>query len=347
VTHGQPLRIGQIGTRHGHAAGKWQALQSNPDVEAVGIWEPDPGARATAAALRTDGPFVTASATPATVFGDAHWFDSESDLLKDASVVAVAIEGRNHESLSMAQRAIEAGKHIWFDKPAGDDWPAFQQLMQAAAARQLQVQMGYMFRYSPGFAQIATWARDGLLGELFGVRAHMSTNVDLAERTEQSRHRGGILYDLGAHMLDQIVWLFGRPTSVTRVLRNDATPELPAYSDNTLAVLEFPGALGLLDIAAMETRPTARRFEVYGTRGSAIVEPFDPARTLRLALDAASGPYQAGEQIVDIPEVSRQQLYERELDAFLAVLRGERAPDRPVEHERLVQETLLRATGSI
>jgi predicted dehydrogenase len=131
------------------------------------------------------------------------------------------------------------------------------------------------------------------------------------------------------------------------VLRNDATPELPAYSDNTLAVLEFPGALGLLDIAAMETRPTARRFEVYGTRGSAIVEPFDPARTLRLALDAASGPYQAGEQIVDIPEVSRQQLYERELDAFLAVLRGERAPDRPVEHERLVQETLLRATGSI
>jgi predicted dehydrogenase len=211
VTHGQALRIGQIGTRHGHAAGKWQALQSNPDVEAVGIWEPDPAARATAAALRTNGPFATASATPpsprsAPVFGDAHWFDSESDLLNDASVLAVAIEGRNHESLAMALRAIEAGKHIWFDKPAGDDWPAFQQLMQAAAARELRVQMGYRFRYS------------------------------------------------------------GRPTRITTVLRNDATPELPTYSDNTSTVLEFEHALAVIDIAAMEPRPVARRFEVFGSR---------------------------------------------------------------------------------
>ena len=66
-------------------------------------------------------------------------------------VQAVAVEGRNHESLAMARRAIEAGKHVWFDKPAGDDWPAFQKLMRSAAERGLHVQMGYMFRYSPGF----------------------------------------------------------------------------------------------------------------------------------------------------------------------------------------------------
>ena len=36
-----PLRIGQIGTRHGHAAGKWRALASSPDVEAGGGWEAD------------------------------------------------------------------------------------------------------------------------------------------------------------------------------------------------------------------------------------------------------------------------------------------------------------------
>jgi predicted dehydrogenase len=338
VTHGQALRIGQIGTRHGHAVGKWQALQSNPDVEAVGIWEPDPAARATAKALRTDGPFVTASAAPATVFGDAHWFDSESDLLQDASVVAVAIEGRNRESLSMALRAIEAGKHIWFDKPAGDDWPAYQLLMQAAAARQLQVQMGY----SPGFSQISDWVRAGTLGDVFAIRAHMSTNIDIAERTQQSRHRGGILYDLGGHMIDQIVWLLGRPTRITTVLRNDATPELPTYSDNTSTVLEFEHALAVIDIAAMEPRPVARRFEVFGSRGSAILEPFDPAHSLRLALEKPSGV-----QVFDLPEVPRQELYERELSAFVSVLRGERSPDRPPAHDLLVQETLLRVTGRL
>src|SRR5205823_5974005 len=40
-----PVRIGQIGTKHGHARGKWRALMTNPDVEAAGIWEPDAATR--------------------------------------------------------------------------------------------------------------------------------------------------------------------------------------------------------------------------------------------------------------------------------------------------------------
>jgi predicted dehydrogenase len=328
-----PLRIAQIGTRHGHAQGKWRALCTNPDVQAVGIWEPDVVARE--AGQAKDG------------FAGARWFDSADEVLADGSVVAVAIEGRNHESLAMALGAVDAGKHLWFDKPAGDDWPAFVRLLDEVSARGTYLQMGYMFRYSPGFQQISKWVSDGLLGDVFAVRAHMSTSVDLAERTEQSRHRGGILYDLGGHMIDQIVWLLGRPNGVTSVVRNDATPDLPAYSDNTLAVFEFESALAVLDIAAMEARPTARRFEVYGTRGSAIVEPFDPAGTVRLALDPPSKENQSGERILKLPAVSRQALYERELAAFIGVLRAQRPPDRSIEHERLVQETLLRATGGI
>jgi predicted dehydrogenase len=321
------MRIGQIGTRHGHAAGKWQALLKNPDVEAVGIWEPDPSVRG------RDG------------FADAHWFTSEDELLNDSSVVAVAIEGRNHESLGMAAAAVRAGKHLWFDKPAGDDYPAFERLMRTATEKKLQVQMGFMFRYSPGFAPVADWARSGMLGDIFAVRALMSTNVNLAERREQSRHLGGILYDLGAHMLDQIVWLLGRPTRINTVLRNEATPQLPSYSDNTVSTLEFEHALAILDIAAMEPSPTARRFEVYGTRGSAILEPFDPARTIRLTLAEPIADFAAGVQVLDLPEVPRQSLYDRELAAFVPVLRGEQPPERSPEHDLLVQETLLRATG--
>ena len=44
---------------------------------------------------------------------------------------------------------------------------------------------------------------------------------------------------------------------------------------------------------------------------------------------------------------SRQELYEVELEAFVAVLRGLRSSDRSLDHELLVQETLLRATGRI
>jgi predicted dehydrogenase len=318
------VRIGQIGTRHGHALGKWRALHANPRIEAVGIWEPDPARRAIEA------------------FEPARWFDSADDLLADASVLAVAIEGRNHESLGMAQAAVAAGKHLWFDKPAGDNWPAFEHLLQSAERRGVYIQMGYMFRYSPGFTRVVDMARSGELGDVFAIRGHMSTNIDLVERTEERRHRGGILYDLGSHMLDQIVWLLGRPLRVHTVLRNDHTPEVPAFCDNTVAVLEFERALAIVDIAAMEPTPTARRFEVYGTRGSAIIEPFDPVRTLRLARHGESEA-----EILEIAEVPRQALYERELEGLVHVVADGGAPDRPLAHERLVQETLLRVTGRI
>ncbi|HEY3057696.1 MAG TPA: Gfo/Idh/MocA family oxidoreductase [Chloroflexota bacterium] len=300
------LRIAQIGSGHGHAAGKWRALQANADVEAVVLVEPSDAA----------------------------------GMLADPSIVAVAVETRNHQSLAVAKMAVEAGKHVWFDKPAGDDFPAFAAVMRDAAARKLHVQMGYMFRYSPGFMQVTEAARSGELGDVFAVRAHMSTHVNLAERTEQSRHRGGILYDLGGHMLDQIVWLLGRPERVYTVLRNDATAELPGYSDNTLAVLEYAHALVSLEIAAMAAPPTARRFEVHGTLGSAVLEPFDGAQRV---VRTQSGTQTA----VQLPGVDRQVLYERELAAFVGVVHGTRAPDRAPEHELLVQETLLRATGSL
>jgi len=305
-----------LGTRHGHAAGKWQALCSNPHVEAVGIYDPDP--------LRKER------------FSAARWLTSADDLVNDPTVQAVAIEARNHQSLPLAQAAVDAGKHLWFDKPAGDDFPAFQKLMDTAKQKGLHVQMGYMFRYSPAFARVAELARTKTMGEIFEIRAHMSTNVDLNERREQSRHLGGIMYDLGGHMLDQVVWLLGRPVRIQTTFQNIATPELPTYVDNAVAVLEFPRAIAIVDIAAMESPPAARRFEVYGTRGSGILEPFDPVRTLRI-----------NGEVQELERVERQSLYDLELAAFLGTVEGKRAPDRPAEHELLVQETLLRTTGRL
>jgi len=148
-------------------------------------------------------------------------------------------------------------------------------------------------------------------------------------------------------MLDQVVWMLGRPRQVTAFVRND-TGVVPGFGDNTLGVFEFEKAIAFIDIAAMETPPMARRFEVYGSRGSAIlVEPFEPGRTLRVCLDEARDGFQKGEQTVHIPPQDRQVLYERELVAFLAAIGGKQPPDRDHAHELLVQETLLRATGGI
>lgn len=329
----EKIRIAQWGTRHGHASGKWKALLDNPQVEAVGVYEPDPEYRRKA---------------EAGAFKGARFFDDPREFLQDESVVAVASEGANHESLEQTLAMVEEGKHVWYDKPAGTDWDQWQGVIDLARQQRLQVQMGYMLRYSEAFGRVADWVQSGLLGEVFSLRAHMSTRIGEEMKRTISQHRGGIFFDLAGHMLDQVVWLLGRPQTVTAFFRNDVTADIAAFSDNTLGVFQFDKALAFIDIAAMEARPMQRRFEVYGTKGSAvIVEPFEPGQRLRLVLDEAGGGFEAGQHDIELEGQGRQVLYERELEAFLAAIAGQRPPDRSYEHELLVQETLLRATGYI
>jgi predicted dehydrogenase len=259
----------------------------------------------------------------------------------------VASEGRNYESLAQTEEIVRAGKHAWYDKPAGDDWPAWQRVVAQAEAADLQVQMGYMFRYHDGFCKIADWARSGMLGDIFSIRAHMSTSVPVSSREVISVHPGGIFYDLAGHMLDQVVWILGRPSKVTAFLRNE-TGEVPAFTDNGLGVFEYGHAMATVDIAAMEPSPPARRYEVYGTAGSAILlEPFEPGDEIRLVLTEGREGYPEGESRVPVAGRSRQALYDLELASFLKTISGEQPPDRPLSHELLVQETLLRATRGL
>ena len=219
-------------------------------------------------------------------------------------------------------------------------------LCQRPGRANCTIQLGYMFRYHEGFSLIGDWVRSGLLGEVFAIRAHMSTSIDIDARHIIARHRGGIFYDLAGHMIDQIVWMLGRPAKATAFFRQDGA-EVAGFSDNTFGILEYPRALVTIDIAAMETPPMARRFEVYGSRGSAILEPFEPAGPIRLCLSEAVGDFHAGVQHISVREQTRQKLYDLELEAFVAALRSVRCPDRSLDHDLLVQETLLRLTGGI
>ena len=292
------LRMAQFGVGHGHAAGKGRAMVANPDVELIGVYEVDPGARERA---RASG-----------AFGEARWYDSADQMLGDGSIDAIAIEGRNDESLAQAHLAIDAGKHLWYDKPAGDDWACYLALIEKIRRAGKHLQMGYMPRYHDAFTTVSQMARDGQLGDVYHVRANMSTHVppsnpaNINNRGLIARHRGGIFFDLGGHVLDQVLWITGRPRRVTTFLHNDATPELPQFADNTIAVLEYERALANVEISCLAISAGGRRFEVHGTAGSAIVvEQFEQAGKVKLLT-------REGERELAVGHPSRQEQYERD-----------------------------------
>ena len=334
----EKLRMAQYGTKHGHAQGVLQVMLDHPEVEVVGVYEPDPVRRRQVEGSG-DGSW-----------GQARWVDSPSEFLDDPTVVAVSSEGANRESLAFTEDIVAAGKHVFYDKPAGDDFPRFEQIVEQARRQNTFLQMGYMLRKHDGFECIASWARSGFLGHIFQVRAHMSTWIpeenpegQFTGREGLAHHRGGVMFDLGGHVLDQIVWILGRPNRVTGFLQHAAS-ETPGVMDNTLGVLEYDNAIATVDIAAMELRPMARRFEVYGTKGSAIMEPYEPASTIRLTLENTRGKYEKGVNIVKIEDRPR---YVGTFAEFVRNIHGESEPLRSLDHELLVQETLMRVTRGL
>ena len=231
------IRMAQYGIGHAHASGKADAMKRNPDVDFRGIFEPNSQIRA--------------ERGNASAYEDVHWFKSTEEMLDDDSIVAIAVEGRVRDNLSFARECVERGKHVWLDKPAGDDLEEYRKILTMAREKKLLMQMGYMFRYNSGFEFIFDRLRDGSLGEIFSVRGRMSSNIPEKSQIELAHHQGGMMFELLCHLIDIVVALLGRPDKVTAFLRNDVSTT-PGFCDNTMAVFGYEKAIASLESAAMQ-----------------------------------------------------------------------------------------------
>ena len=321
------IRIAQIGAAHAHAAGKMETMRHSEEFEVVGVVESDPVRR------------VAAGKTPA--YAGLEWM-TEEQLLNAPGLQAVAVETEVKDLVPTAARCIAAGKHIHLDKPGGESLAAFKQLLDAAARRRLTVQMGYMLRYNPAFQLCFQLVRDGWLGDVFSVDTAMNKVLAAAERKTLLPYRGGGMFELGGHVIDAVVNIMGRPTKVTAHSRRSWLFD-DGLADNQLAVLEYPKATVTVRIALVEIEGGARRqFVLCGTKGTFDIRPLEPPQA-RLALDEARGGYKKGYQDLKFPRVGGR--YDGDFADLAKVIRGEKALGFSAEHDRVVQETLLLASG--
>jgi len=324
------LGMAFIGVGHAHAPGKLRAALDSPDVEMIGVCEPD-------AAMRQE----REGSAP---FDSVPWFESTDALLAREDVVAVIVDGAVSQNIALGEAALEAGKHILLEKPAGTRLADIERLQAIARERGVLIQMGYQFRYFPGFTCLRRLVLEGVLGDVFCCRARIGKDLVLYDRLEQELrdYPGGTLFELGCHPLDFIVGLMGQPASIRGFLRTDYRDDTP-LADNTVAVAEFAGGLGIVESAMMEIEPMAhRRVEVYGTQGTAVLQPFT-ATTVTLTLDRDIPPYVKGQQEVD---AGSWPSFQGDIEEFVACIRGEKEPEYSAEHDYWVQRALLEACGA-
>ncbi|MDR3635818.1 MAG: Gfo/Idh/MocA family oxidoreductase [Isosphaeraceae bacterium] len=318
------IKVGQIGVGHAHAS-KLAVFRRSADYEVVGVVEPDPELRARAEAQDT--------------YRGVHWLTQEQ-LLNEPGLQAVLVETRVRDLLDTAEACVKAGKHVHVDKPAGESLPQFRRILDEAARRKLLVQMGYMFRYNPAVVLLRDLLKRGWLGEVFEVHAVMSKVVEPAARRGLAEYRGGIMFELGCHVIDLVVGVLGKPAKVAPFARHAARVD-DGLQDNMLAVFEYPKALATVKASALEVDGFQRRhLVVCGTEGTFHIQPLDDPAA-KLALTTARGAYQPGYQQITFPKYTR---YVDDAADMARVIRGEKAADFSYEHDLAVQRALLEAS---
>ena len=321
------IKIGQIGTGHGHAAGAIEAYRKSDDFEVVGIVEPIDRLRN--------------AAQRHAAYKELPWMTTEQ-LLNVPGLQAVAIETEPRDLLKYAEMSVDAGKHVHLDKPAGESLLQFRRILDTAARQHLCLQMGYMYRYNPAVVLMKDLLRKGYLGEPFEVHCVMSKVVDPVNRARHGEYPGGMMFELGCHIIDIAVDVLGAPESVTPY-RQHAGSQQDQLLDNMLAVLTYPKALATVKSSALEVDGSARRhFVVCGTEGTIHIEPLDAPKFIRLALAKDRGMYRKGYQEVAVPSYER---YVGDAADFAKVIRGEKMFDWSPMHDLAVQETVLKASG--
>lgn len=318
----KPVRIGFIGASHSHGDGKIQLAKTSPEFDIAGLWDDDPEVRA-----EYEGQGIRIA--------------SADDLLSDASVEAVAVEGPVADHARDGLRAVEADKHLHLEKPPALEVEPLREILSLAAARGLVVQQGYMWRYHPGINRILEAARKGWLGDIHLVQAAIHKSMGPEQRKELAEFRGGEMFELGCHVIDPLVRLLGRPNRVTPYLKKHGEFD-DTFADNTIAVFEYSGALGIALSAALSGNGSKyRSFEVHGTLGVATLRPIEKPR-LVFDLIQPAGPYPKGPHEVELPPYER---YVDDLAAFAAAVRGEKPLHTTFREDIVVQEALLAASG--
>jgi predicted dehydrogenase len=323
------IRTGILGTQHSHLAGKLKAMQNSSDYEVVSICEPD---RTVAARIQKDS-----------LYQGLKWVGQE-DLLGDRSLHLIVAEVRPWEAIACAKQVIAAGKHLHLEKPPGNQWVPFKELVEEARRKSLLLQTGYVWRWHQGIDAAIAAARSGWLGDVYMVRGTMNSDRTPEGRAIEAKYRGGSLFELGGHVIDRVVELLGRPKKVTPWLRHD-TRIADQLADNTLAVLEYDRTLALIFSAAyMYGSGDHRSFEVIGSDGTFVVQTESSPPRMRVAMRKAQGPYKAGWQQIELPPQPR---FIGDFKELARAIKSGQPLKLSYDHELILQETLLRASGEL
>ena len=199
---------------------------------------------------------------------------SAEELLDDPAVELVVIAAPNAVHHDLAAAALRAGRHVVVDKPFALSTADADDLIALAAASERRLSVFHNRRWDGDFLTVRRCVESGVLGEIatFVSRYDRFRPAPKGSWKEEAVAGSGLLWDLGPHLIDQAMVLFGPPRTVWADLGvQRAGVEAVDYVH---LVLGYGRRRAVLH-AGMLVRDPGPRFEVHGDRGSLVTRGLD------------------------------------------------------------------------
>jgi UDP-N-acetylglucosamine 3-dehydrogenase len=298
----KPLRFGVVGCGAISTVFQLPTLRACPEVELVAVTDLD-AAWAQKVARRFRVPEA---------FGDFR------DLIGRVDAALVATPNTSHADITCA--LLEAGVHVLCEKPMATNRSDANRMFAAATRSGARLMAGHCLRFSPNMTMLRRIVAEGWLGDVVEITGAIGGPYEgAAHRTDFRRKRGlsggGVLVDLGIHLIDLAVWIAGEAPRQVGYSSAQALPGWEVEHDADV-VMEFPTA-GRATISSSFTHPAANTLTVRGTAGWATASLY-VATSLTVFAPDARICRRAGAQTLVLPDVS---MYEAQLRHFCESVR--------------------------
>lgn len=199
--------------------------------------------------------------------------------LADRDIDAVYICTPVSLHVPQALAALRAGKHVLVEKPVALNYPEAQTLVAEAARRERRCGVAYFRRFAPKYAMAREMLATGEFGKVVLVRMTYFSWFNPAQddpkhwRVVPERSGGGPISDMGTHMFDLLIGLFGMPETVFAKAETLVQPY--AVEDSSVAILTLPGGASVLASFHWSSKTWSHEFEIIGTEAKVKWHPYD------------------------------------------------------------------------
>ena len=205
---------------------------------------------------------------------DVQWDDHHQAMLSDPLIELVVIATANDSHFPLALAALEAGKNVVVEKPFVITVAEGETLIASAHARGLVLSVFHNRRWDSDFLTVRQIIESKQLGKVYRYEAQFDRFTPTVKQRwrEQATAGAGILFDLGSHLIDQALQLFGLPQTIFA----DITCQRPgALADDYFQLFLNYGDLKVSLHASRLVMQPGPRYQVHGISGSLIKDGLD------------------------------------------------------------------------